>query len=273
VRCEIRHLDWRERIFLTPIQYYVFVSQHSRDVFGMKLPNTRAEVIYDSFAPDADQRFQRSEARIHYGIPPEAFTVGMAARVHPGKDFETLIRAAAIAAAADPSLYVLVAGDHQHEPGHRAYYDQLQTLLAELSVADRVLFAGFEGQMARFFAAIDVFTLASHAEGLPLVILEAMAHHRPVVATDVGGISEAIENETTGLLVPPRDPERLAQAWLRLAQDPSVRERLVHNADDLIASRFSEAKFQRAITDLYERLKPRRTWLRAPSASGFFGDR
>jgi glycosyltransferase involved in cell wall biosynthesis len=258
VRCEIRDLTWRTKIFLKPVQHYVFVSHHSRNVFNMKLAASQAEVIYDSIAPTADQTFARGDARAHYGIPAEAFTVGMAARVHPGKDLETLIRAAAIAATADPSLFVLVAGDNQRDPGHRAYYDQLQSLLAELSVADRVRFAGFEGQMDRFFAAIDVFTLASHAEGLPLVILEAMAHHHPVVATDVGGISEAVENETTGLLVPPQDPERLAKAWLRLARDRSERERLVHNADDLLAGRFSEAKFREAITNLYERLTPGR---------------
>ena len=75
-------------------------------------------------------------------------------------------------------------------------------------------------------AAADAVCLASDAEGVPMAILEAMALGRPVVATDVGGVSEAVESGVTGLLVPTNDEAALAAAFLELVADPGLRRRL-----------------------------------------------
>jgi glycosyltransferase involved in cell wall biosynthesis len=90
----------------------------------------------------------------------------------------------------------------------------------------QIVWAGWREDVPRLLAALDVFVLASRAEAFPLVVLEAMAAARPVVATDVGGVREAVVHGETGLLVPPEDPEALADAVLDLLGDVNKRRAL-----------------------------------------------
>ena len=87
-------------------------------------------------------------------------------------------------------------------------------------------FLGFRADAAAVLDQLDVLVLPSWIEGLPVIVLEAMAHAKPVIATPVGGTAELVADGETGLLVPPRDPERLAEAIRSLAADPELRRRL-----------------------------------------------
>ena len=100
------------------------------------------------------------------------------------------------------------------------------------------------GDVADLLARADVFVLSSTSEGLPLSILEAMAAALPVVASSVGGVPEAVEDGETGLLVPPRDPVRLAAALERLLVDPALRRRLGANGRARVLERFGLEAFQ-----------------------------
>jgi glycosyltransferase involved in cell wall biosynthesis len=107
-------------------------------------------------------------------------------------------------------------------------------------------------------ARADLFVLSSTSEGLPLSILEAMAAALPVVATSVGGVPEAVEEGETGLLVPPRDPVRLAAALERLLVDPPLRRRLGANGRARVRERFGLEVFRQAHVDVYRRELARR---------------
>ena len=251
VRCQHSGISRRDQTFLLPVQKFVFVSRDTWNVFGMKISPAKGEILYDGLPEVSTGEWSPGEARTAYGLPANAPVVGMAARVHPGKDFETLITAAKTIVESVPKCKFLIAGDHERNPVHRDYYAQLKTLLRETGLDHAFLFSGFESQMSRFFAAIDIFVLSTHAEGLPLVVLEAMAQAKPTVATDVGGIGEIITNEQTGLLVAPKSPEQLTAALLSILTDRNKAEQLAGAGRERIRQNFSKHQFQTNVRHLY----------------------
>jgi glycosyltransferase involved in cell wall biosynthesis len=113
---------------------------------------------------------------------------------------------------------------------------------------------GSRSDVDRFLEAADFFVLPSDTEGLPLSVLEAMAHRLPVVATPVGGIPEIVTDGESGLLVPVNEPEALSSAIARLAQDPSLRHSLGEASFRAARDRFSFDAMARQYEALYYRL-------------------
>lgn len=263
VRCQHPAITRRDQTFLYPVQRFVFVSKNTWNVFGMHVPEEKGEVLYDG-VPEISMGIPKVEARSAYGLPADVPLIGMASRIHPGKDFESLILAAKIVAESFPSCRYLLAGDHDQYPVHREHFLHLQSLLREAGLDDRFVFAGFEPDISRFFAAIDIFVLSSQAEGLPLTILEAMACGKPVVATDVGGIGEIVEDQRTGLLAPEKSPERLANALLSLISDAGKADEISRAGRELVLRDFGTQSFQKRVRDLYCAIAKRQ---------GFAGDR
>jgi glycosyltransferase involved in cell wall biosynthesis len=252
VRCPHPMISSRDQTFLTPVQKFIFVSRNTWDVFGMRIPASTGEVLYEGLSiTSVGSTWSQTDARNHYGIPVNAPVVGMASRVHPCKDFETLIHAVAQIRNEFPDCVVLIAGDYEQNPTHREHFSNLKTLLGRTGTTSNFIFAGFEPEMSRFYAAIDIFTLSSHGEGLPLVILEAMAHGKPVVATHVGGISEVVSHEQTGLLVPPFAPAQFASALRSLLANPGKARRMGQNACEHVCREFSEEAFHDRVRKLY----------------------
>lgn len=148
---------------------------------------------------------------------------------------------------------VFVGGEE--EPG---IGPKLQQEIQRLGLDEHVMLAGpaFGAEKYRWLAEADCFALPSHAEGLPISLLEAMAARLPVVVTPVGGIPSVIEDEVNGLMVPVGDGTALARALRRLIEDAELRARLGEAAHTLCMARFG---MQRAVDDylrLYRRLLP-----------------
>lgn len=163
---------------------------------------------------------------VHNGIPdhpararPEApgpLRVAMVARFDAPKDHLTLLRA--VAGIADSLDLVLVGNGPRHEA--------IREEVARLGIHQWVTFAGARTDVAELLAQVHAFVLSSRWEGLPLTVLEAMRAGLPVVASDVGGVREAVVDGVTGFLVPPGDPDALRDRLRRLAGDPELRRRL-----------------------------------------------
>jgi glycosyltransferase involved in cell wall biosynthesis len=164
--------------------------------------------------PDAERR----AALARFGVPPEALVVGAVAMLRPEKDLVSLVRAVGRLAPAHPALHLLLVGQGSCEA-------ELAAMARELGVGDRVHFAGYQPGRPNPHQYLDVSVLCSLHEGFPNSIIEAMAAARPVVATRVGGIPDAVAHESTGLLVEPGDPAALAAAIGRLAADAELRAR------------------------------------------------
>jgi glycosyltransferase involved in cell wall biosynthesis/ubiquinone/menaquinone biosynthesis C-methylase UbiE len=132
-----------------------------------------------------------------------------------------------------------------------AYETELRALAERLGVADRVVFAGHRDDVDGLLEGADVFCLPSTVEGLPLVVLEAMARGRPVVASAVGGTPELVLDGETGLLVPPGDPHALADALSQLLADPERAHRLGESSWARVDAEFSERSMAARVLSLY----------------------
>jgi glycosyltransferase involved in cell wall biosynthesis len=114
-----------------------------------------------------------------------------------------------------------------------------------------VIFTGQEKDLQPFYAAADVFVLPSHSEGSPNVLLEAMAANVPIVATDVGGVPEIVENNESALLIPPNDPQAMAAAIVSILNDQELARRLTTNSAELIANQFTPERYVRGLVEIY----------------------
>lgn len=174
-------------------------------------------------------------------------TVGNIRRV---KGHDVLIRAAASIAQRFPAATFSVAG----EVLEREYFEELQQLVEELGLSDRFEFAGGIRRLREYLAGVDIFVLPSRSEGFSNAIVEAMAASLPVVATDVGGNAEAVENGSTGIIVPPEDAEALASAMAELLADPERARQMGAMGKRVVADRFTTDAMMRRIVSAYGRM-------------------
>jgi glycosyltransferase involved in cell wall biosynthesis len=152
-------------------------------------------------------------------IPLDAPLLGAVGRLHPQKDFTTLLAAVAQVKEHVPTAQLLLVGDGELR-------DDLEAQAHLLDLSATVIFAGHRTDVPDILSTLDVFVLPSLWEGMPNVVLEAMATGLPVVATAVGGTTEVVVDGVTGLLVSPRNPDMLAQAIIRLLHDPDLRRKM-----------------------------------------------
>jgi glycosyltransferase involved in cell wall biosynthesis len=134
--------------------------------------------------------------------------------------------------------------------GHGPLWDVLRAQAAALGIADSTLFTGARSDVADLYQVMDLFVLSSLWEGLPTVVIESMAGHVPVVATDISGTRELIEPGRTGWLVPPDDSQALASAIQAALADPLARANCVAAAAEEVVPRF---RFERVLAS-YEQL-------------------
>jgi glycosyltransferase involved in cell wall biosynthesis len=153
------------------------------------------------------------------------------ARLHPGKGHRVLLDAMRQLLHSYPKLKLICLGEGQGEP-------ELRALSESFGLAHCVRLVGYQQNVPEWLAAADINVLPSFYEGLPLTILEAMASGLPTVASNVGGIPEAIEDGVSGLLVPPGDPHRLAEALSLLLRNAATRVRIGHAARARILQSF-----------------------------------
>jgi glycosyltransferase involved in cell wall biosynthesis len=130
----------------------------------------------------------------------------------------------------------------------------MEKMIADLGLSDRFRFLGLCNRVPELLAALDVFILPSVSEGLPMVILEAMAARRPIIATGVGAIPQVLTDEECGLVVSPSSSS-LAAAMSRLTRDPDLRERLAHKAYERVRDQYSSERMAQKYVDIFDRVR------------------
>jgi len=188
----------------------------------------------------------RVDARRALGIPESIPVLGTVTRLCRQKDPETLLRAARLVVDARPEARLVVVGDGPLRP-------EVDALVERLGLGPNVSLLGPRRDVAGLLPAFDAFVLSSRWEGLPRVVVEAMAVGVPVVSTDVGGISEAIEDGVSGLLVPAGEPEALAGAILRILDEAGLGERMRRAATARV-DEFDVGVMTDRLDELYTRL-------------------
>ena len=165
----------------------------------------------------------RVRIRVALGLPDDAIVVGTVANLRATKGYPDLLAAARRVVDVDDRVFFVSVGQGPLEA-------ELRRRSHDLGLGDRFRFLGFRDDAVHVMAAFDVFCLASHHEGLPIALMEALALGLPIVATTVGGVPELLRDDVDAVLVPPKRPELLADALLSLLADEPRRERLSSEA-------------------------------------------
>ncbi len=181
------------------------------------------------------------------GVPADALVVGSVANLYPVKDQGTLLRAVAALPPLPRAVHVVLIG----EGGERG---TLEALARDLGLGSRVHLAGSIPDGGRYQRAFDVSALTSLSEGFPNTLVEAMAAHRPVVATRVGGVPDAVVDGETGFLVEARDHLALADRLGRLLGDEGLRARMGAAGAARAAQRFHPDVVLPLLSGIYERI-------------------
>jgi glycosyltransferase involved in cell wall biosynthesis len=174
----------------------------------------------------------------------EDVVVGVLSRFSPDKGVDLFIQAARIVADRLPKVRFVVAGAGEE-------LGRLRELAHGLGVEGRLSFPGWVGDAAAFFNDVDIFVMPSRREGCPLALLEAMMHRKACVVFNAPGVNEITYNEKNALVVPCFDINRLADAIVRLSQDPSLRRSLADRARSMAVEEHAVRHELKAWESLY----------------------
>jgi glycosyltransferase involved in cell wall biosynthesis len=189
--------------------------------------------------------FSPVEAKQRLGIPGDSFVVGIAARLECIKRHDLFVATAKYLAERIPkSKFVIAGGGRQKE--------SLQRLILESGLHERVALLGERNDVYDVLRAMDILLICSDHEGIPMVMLEAMALGVAVVSRKVGGMPEVIRDGVNGILVPSDSPEDLGRACLSIFKKTRLRANLTQVACDEIHRRYSAEKHARTIVELYQ---------------------
>jgi glycosyltransferase involved in cell wall biosynthesis len=247
--------SWRERCYYVADRWLlrwfpvvIAVSGHIRDTLieaGVQADRVVAipnGVDHVSYRPAAGVR---ERVRSELGLGLGTIVLGAVGRLEPEKRFDLLLRLAAELKAAN--IVVVIAGEGSMRPS-------LISQAASLGLTPRLLLLGQRMDVRDLLQAFDVYVQTSDTEGIPNAVLEAMATETPVVATNVGGTSELIEDGTHGLLVPRGDVAALTAAVSAVLDDPVLTRRRVAAARDRIERQLSFDTRMRRVEAIYSDL-------------------
>jgi len=193
-----------------------------------------------------EPRLSRGQVRREFGLSARSIVIGALGNLRPEKDLETFLFAARGILDAIPAVQFLIVGDG---PGA----NKLKRLADDLHLSAALQFLGERSDVPDLLAALDILMISSYSESFPNAILEAMSMGKPVIATNVGGIPELVEEGETGFLVPPKDPMAIADRALSLCRDSARRLRMGQAARARVESNFTVKDVTAKLEGIYGR--------------------
>jgi len=238
----LSHVD---RIFAVGEAVKDDILQSNPAVKPERVINTGNSIDCDYFSSNV---YNKQTVRRKFGIPENSFVFGTAGRLAPTKGLRYLIRAFAQIKKQLRNVELLIAGTGELK-------DRLEKRAVKLGCKDSVHFLGHVDNMPEFFSAVDVFVLPSVAEGLPKVIIEAMAAGILCIATNAGGIPEILGNGPYGLIIPVKNQDALAEAMLKVANMPKQeKSALISTAKEHIRKNFNHNVMIKKFEKIYDAL-------------------
>lgn len=248
----IRKRDPLHRFTLTRVAAVLAVSEVIRRnvIDTTPVPADRVHTLHDAvdaslFAPGATEPALRRELGIPAGHP----VIGIVGRFSPGKGHEDLLRAVRILLDRGRSMTLLVVGEASY--GEEEVGRTLRALAGELGLDDVVRWTGFRTDVPAVMASLDILAFPSHAESFGVVLIEGMAAGRPVVSTNCDGVVDIVVDGETGIFVPPRTPQALADALDRLLGDVDLRTRLGAAGRKRVLERFDRGAATDRLEEVY----------------------
>ena len=219
----------------------------ARDLESSGIKRDRISVLHNSIrpGPQADKA-EAAELRKSLGIESSEKVILAVGRLSKEKAQIDLIRAFGELRRTNPALKakLVIAGDGPERA-------QLEAAARTLAIADQIVFAGQVADMRAYYEIADLLVNASHSEGSPYVLLEAMAAGVPIVATAVGGVPEILTDGETALLVPPLDPRALAESIEKILCEKALAQKLSTSAGALMTTRFAPEIYVQKLIEIY----------------------
>lgn len=225
-----------------------------RNLHQIGVPEDRIDLIYDAvdieeYRGDRDTSAFREEI----GIPERSKVFGFVGRMMKWKGVKEFVAAAIRVLQRHSDAFALIVGDESD--GHRAYFRSVRQLARESAVSDRIVFTGYREDIPVIMQTLDILVHTSlDPEPFGLVLVEAMAAAKPVVASDRGGPLDIVLEGRTGLLVDPEDTEELAGSISRLLENRDFARELGRHGQSRAKGRFSTERYAREVRDLYRSL-------------------
>lgn len=214
------------------------------------LPNNKIITLYNGIDLSAFQpqkRRAKREARKNLDLPDTSIIVCTVAVLREQKGIQYMIEALPAILEQCPNVFYLIIGDG-------AYGQQLKSLASGHDVGKQVIFAGYRTDIPELLSISDLFVLPTLGDALPTVLIEAMAARIPIVASNVGGVPEIIVDKVTGLLVPPANSSKLADACLQILHNEALANHLVLNAYEATQQKFNVLSQVKNLSNLYEQM-------------------
>jgi glycosyltransferase involved in cell wall biosynthesis len=230
------------------VDCYVAASEAIRHILITDgVPADRAVTVHEGI--DVEHVVSAPALNVHeaFWLPHHAPVVGNVAALVAHKGQRYLIEAAHLVVKQIPDARFIILGEGELR-------EHLEHLVKEHALEKHVLLPGFRTDVLGCIKGFDLFVMSSVTEGLGTSLLDAMACERPIVATRAGGIPEIVDDDVTGLLVPPRDHHALADAIVRALKDEPLRNRLAAAGFARVRERFTVERMVAQTADVYERL-------------------
>ncbi|UCE57523.1 MAG: glycosyltransferase, partial [Candidatus Bathyarchaeota archaeon] len=247
----IEHVnDWTVgRLVLRDSDRVIVVSRKTMDyVLRLGADASKTSVMYNGVDTNLFYPMNKEECRAKLGLPKNRILVLTVRRLVYKNGLDTLIESASLLTRGHPRLVFIVVGKGPNR-------NLIEKRVRELSLEENVKLAGFvpERLLPYYYNAADYFVVpSSSGEGLPLVLLEAMACGLPVIATIVGGIPEIIENMANGVLVPPRNPEAMAETISTLLSNKELGATIGNGARKTVEKKFTWKENLRRLQEVYD---------------------
>jgi glycosyltransferase involved in cell wall biosynthesis len=214
------------------------------DTVGVSSDKLRVIVNGIDTTPRASET-TRQEIMRELQLPEDAVLVGTAGRIAPDKNLPLLLRSAAAVIASGIRIHLVVLGEGESRAA-------LEALARELGIASAVSFLGWRTDVRPILDVLDVFTLTSFAEGLPLALLQGMAAELPVVSTPVGDVPLVVREGHTGFLINQNEATSLSCRLRELALDPEKRARMGKAGREVILDRYDRCTMVERYMSVYQ---------------------
>jgi glycosyltransferase involved in cell wall biosynthesis len=249
--CKNYPIEWRwtvaENLASRFVDRVVAVSHHTKDelIRYEKIADSKVSVIHNGINPRLTRSGSLEAIRQELGLRAGQLVVGTIGRLEPQKGLDLFLDAIPSVARDCPDVRFLIVGGGSLE-------QELKAQAARLGITDRVIFTGWRNDAIDVMQLLDCFVSTSNFEGLPMVMLEAMAFAKPLVATGVGGVPEIVETGFNGVTIDGRDPAVLASALTRVIRDDVFRKRLGQNSRARYEERFTAQVMAASYQQIYE---------------------